>query len=69
MALATSNALRCAAAAFQTHLESPLDDAGFRRGMTAPLTFNREDDGVKLSVHVDDPLVIGPEGPIRILFE
>ena len=24
---------------------------------------------MKMSVHVDDPLVIGPEGPIRILFE
>ena len=24
---------------------------------------------MKMSVHVDDPLVIRPEGPIRILFE
>ena len=39
------------------------------RGMTAPSIWNREDDGVKVSVHVDDPLVIGPGGPIRILFE
>ena len=37
--------------------------------MAAPSIYNREDDGVKMSVHVDDPLVIGPEGPIRILFE
>ena len=37
--------------------------------MAAPSIYNREDDGVKMSVHVDDPLVFGPEGPIRILFE
>ena len=37
--------------------------------MAAPSINNREDDGVKMSVHVDDFLVIGPEGPVRILFE
>ena len=63
------NGLRCAAAAFQAYLESLLEDVGFRRNMAAPSICNREDDGVKMSVHVDDPLVIGPEGPIRILFE
>ena len=63
------NGLRCAAAAFQAYLESLLEDVGFRRGMTAPSIYNREDDGVKMSVHADDPLVIGPEGLIRILFE
>ena len=61
--------LRCDAAAFQAYLESLLEDVGFRRCMAAPSIYNREDDGVKMSVHVDDPRVIGPEGPIRILFE
>ena len=37
--------------------------------MAVPSIYNRVDDGVKMSVRVDDPLVIGPEGPIRILFE
>ena len=32
-------------------------------------TYNKKEDGVKMSVHVDDPLVIGPEGPIRVLFD
>ena len=63
------NGLRCAATAFQASLRSLLEDAGFRRGMAAPSMYNREDDNVKMSVHVDDSLVIGPEGPIRILFE
>ena len=63
------NGLRCAAAAFQAYLGSLLEDVRFRRGMAAPSINNREDDGVKMSVHVDDPLVIGPEGPITILFE
>ena len=53
--------LRCAAAAFQAYLGSPLEDVGFRRRMAAPSIYNREDDGVKMSVHVDDPLVIGPD--------
>ena len=63
------NGLRCAAATFQAYLQNPLEDVGFRRGMAAPSIYNREDDGVKMSVHVDDPLVIGPEGPIIIFFE
>ena len=46
-----------------------LEDAAFRRGMGAPSIYHREEDGVRMSVHVDDPLVIGPEGPIRVLFE
>ena len=33
-----------------------------------PSTTERRD-GVRMSVRVDDPLVIGPEGPIRVLFE
>ena len=37
--------------------------------MAASSICNREGGGVKLSVHVDDPLVIGPEGPIIVLFE
>ena len=63
------NGLPCAAATFQAYLEGLLEDVGFRRNMAAPSIYNREDDGVKMSVHVDDPLVIGPEGPIIILFE
>ena len=63
------NGLRCSAAAFQAYLRSLLEDAGLRRSMAAPSIYNREDDSVKMSGHVDDPLVIGPEGPIRILFE
>ena len=58
-----------AAAAFQAYVVSLLEDVGLRRGMAAPSIYNREDDGVKMSVHVDDPLVIGTEGPIIILFE
>ena len=50
------NGLRCAAAAFRAYLGSPLEDVGFRRGMAAPSIYDREDDGVKMSVHVDDPL-------------
>ena len=46
--------LRCAAAAFQTYLGSLLEDVGFRRGMAAPSIYNREDDGVKMSVHIDE---------------
>ena len=63
------NGLRCAAAAFEAHLWSLLEGVGFRRSMAAPSIYNREDDGVNMSVHVDDPLEIGPAGPIRILFE
>ena len=37
--------------------------------LAAPSIYIRQDDGVKMSVHVDNPLVIGPEGPIRTLFE
>ena len=37
--------------------------------MMALSTYNKKEDGVKMSVHVDDPLVIGPEGPIRVLFD
>ena len=59
----------CAAAAFQAYLGSLLEDVGFRRGMAAPSIYNREDDGVKMSTQVDDPLVIGPDGPIGILCE
>ena len=40
----------------------------YRPGMAAPSIYHREGDAVKMSVHVDDPLVIGPEGPIRVLF-
>ena len=46
--------LRCAAAAFQAFLGSLLEDVGCRRGMAAPSIYNREDAGVKMSVHVDD---------------
>ena len=63
------NGLRCAAAAFQAYLGNLLEDVLFRRGVAAPSIHNREDDGVKMSVHVDDLLVMGPEGPIRIFFE
>ena len=37
--------------------------------MAGPSIYNRKDDGLKMSVHVDDPLVLGPEGQIIILFE
>ena len=30
---------------------------------------HREEDGVMMSAHVDDPPVIGPEWPIRALFD
>ena len=63
------NGSQCAAAAFQAYLGNLLEDVGFRRGTTAPSICNRVDDGVKMSVHVDDPLVIGPVGPLRVLFD
>ena len=55
------NGLRCAAAAFQTFLGNLLEDVGFSRGAAAPSIYNRVDDGVKMSVHVDDTLVIGKD--------
>ena len=51
------NGLRCTAAAFQAFLGSLLEEVGFRWGEAAPSVYNREDDGVKMSVHVDDSLV------------
>ena len=49
--------------------ESLLEDGGFRRGRRAPSIYLREEDGVEMSLHVDDLLVIGLEGLIRALFE
>ena len=70
MAIATSTQrLALRGGSLPSISESPLEDAGVRRGMAAPSIDNREDDGVKMSVYANDPLVIGPEGPIRILFE
>ena len=61
--------LRCAAAAFQRHLCRLLESVGFRRGRAAQSIYYREADGVRMSVHVDDPLAVGPHAAVLALFE
>ena len=59
--------LRCAAAAFAKHLASILVELGFVAGWAAPSVFYRASDQLRISVHVDDPLFVGPKRNIQEL--
>ena len=49
---------RQAAAAWESHYAKQLEEVGFRRGWTTPVSFNHEESDVNLVVRGDDFTVI-----------